>query len=62
MQREWTIVDDAGHDLVKITADTGMRGAAVEFYGVWHGPQLLERYTQLFTEVGLWLTQNADTP
>lgn len=58
MQQVWVIQDEEGHDLIKVVADTEMRGAAMETYGVWHSPDLLGSYSRLMTEVALWLETN----
>lgn len=59
MQREWSIIDDAtGVTLASVTADTGMGGAALTFYGTWHTPALLERYGAVLQDVATWLRTN----
>lgn len=59
MQRQWSIVDDtSGVELASVTADTGMSGAALTFYGQWHSPALLERYGSVLQQVATWLKDN----
>lgn len=60
--RVFELIDEQhGVTFLKLTADTEMRGVAIEAFGIWHNPNLLERYQSLLGEARQWLLDNGVT-
>ena len=51
--------DSTGVVLASFEADTTMGGVTLSFYGVWHTPELMERYVSIMNTLGQWLRDNA---
>lgn len=51
--------DSTGVVLASFEADTTMNGVAVAMHGIWHSPELMERYVSIMNTLGQWLRDNA---
>lgn len=53
--------DQNGTTLASFEANTDMHSVAMTFYGIWHTPELMERYVGIMNSLGQWLRDNGGT-
>ncbi len=54
-QNHMTVVDTNGTVLLDLTADTDMRGVAINAYQTWHSVAMLDRYIAEIGTLMQWL-------